>query len=288
MRHILLLSIFTLLLSAFSYEIDATTVANGQTTLVQFTNQEGITYEKAIVDEKEYKILQNPFNKTKSYILVPINYYTKPSEKKIAVYFKKNNKSVENFLVLTIEDAHYPKEELQVSDSKVHLSAEDKQRAQKEYQEAMRIYQTVTPKSYINSEFIVPLSSKITSAFGKARTFNGSLKSYHGGTDFRAATGAPIRASNDGVVAIAKDRFYAGGSVIIDHGHGIYTSYFHLSAIHVQEGERVKKSQIVGLAGATGRVTGPHLHFGVRVNAEQVDPLQFITLVNSNLIQGQK
>lgn len=288
MRHILLVTLLAVFLSAFSYEIGAQTVENGKTTIVKFENQKGIVYEKAVLDDKEYKILQNPFNVNESYLLVPINYYTKPSQKKMVVHLKKNNQHAIESVDIHIESANYPTEELQVSSSKINLSAEDQKRANKEYHEAMQIYNTVTPISYISSEFIVPLSSKITSAFGRARTYNGSLKSYHGGTDFRAATGVPIVASNDGVVVIAKDRFYAGGSVIIDHGHGVYTSYFHLSAIDVKKGDRVQKSQIIGLAGATGRVTGPHLHFGIRVNGEQIDPLQFITLVNSNLIQGLK
>lgn len=288
MRIIVLLVFLINTLFAFSYNIEASNVANGKTTIVKLINQEKIKYEKVILDKKEYKIFKNPFNKDESYFLLPINYYAKTGEKNLVIHFKENNKNLKKDLNISVIDANYPKEELQVSSAKVHLNKEDKARAAKEYKEAMDVYNSVSAESYIKSEFIVPLDSKITSDFGRARTFNGVLKSYHGGTDFRAAVGVPIVASNDGVVVIAKDRFYAGGSVVIDHGHGIHTSYFHLSKIKVQKGDRVKKSQIVGLAGATGRVTGPHLHFGIRVNGEQVDPLQFIKLINSNLIQGHK
>lgn len=288
MRIIVLLAFLIKTLFAFSYNIEANTVANGKTTIVKLINQENIQYKKAVLGKKEYKIFKNPFNKNEYYFLLPINYYAKIGEKNIVIHFKENNKNFQKDLNINIIDANYPKEKLQVSSTKVDLSKEDKARAAKEYKEAMDVYNNVSLDSYIDSEFLVPLDSKITSDFGRARTFNGVLKSYHGGTDFRAAVGVPIVASNDGVVVIAKDRFYAGGSVVIDHGHGIHTSYFHLSKIKVQKGDRVEKSQIVGLAGATGRVTGPHLHFGIRVNGEQVDPLQFIKLINSNLIQGQK
>jgi murein DD-endopeptidase MepM/ murein hydrolase activator NlpD len=129
----------------------------------------------------------------------------------------------------------------------------------------------------------MPMDSKITSDFGNARVFNGSLKSYHSGTDFRAKVGTPVKSVNDGVVVLAKDRFYAGGSVIVDHGEGVYSCYYHMSKYEVKEGDFVKKGQLLGLSGVSGRVTGPHLHFSMRVSGVQVDPLQFINLVNKEL-----
>ena len=125
--------------------------------------------------------------------------------------------------------------------------------------------------------------SKITSGFGKARLYNEKLKSYHGGTDFRADIGTPLMACNNGKVVLAKERFYAGNSVVRDHGHGIYSCYFHMSRFNVKEGQNINKGDIIGLSGNSGRVTGPHLHFGIRVGGEQVDPLQFIELINKNL-----
>jgi len=129
----------------------------------------------------------------------------------------------------------------------------------------------------------MPMNSKITSEFGNARVFNGSLKSYHSGTDFRAKVGTPIKSVNDGKVVLVKDRFYSGGSVIVDHGEGVYTCYYHMSKFDVKKGDMVKKGQQLGLSGVSGRVTGPHLHFSARVSGVQVDPLQFINLVNKEL-----
>ena len=90
-------------------------------------------------------------------------------------------------------------------------------------------------------------------------------------------------AANDGVVAIAKDRYYAGGSVVIDHGEGIYTQYYHLSALNVKVGQSVKKGDIIALSGASGRVSGPHLHFGVIAGGVQVNPLNFVKKINEIL-----
>ncbi|MFR8441736.1 MAG: M23 family metallopeptidase, partial [Campylobacter sp.] len=126
----------------------------------------------------------------------------------------------------------------------------------------------------------LPLNSKITSAFGNARTFNGELKSYHSGTDYRAAVGTGVRAANDGVVVIAKDRYYAGGSVVIDHGGGIYSQYYHLSEIKVALGDHVHKGDEIALSGESGRVSGPHLHFGIAINGVSVNPLSFVAKFN--------
>jgi len=147
----------------------------------------------------------------------------------------------------------------------------------------MKIYNTTTETLYISDKFIYPLETKITSDFGKKRVYNGSLKSYHSGTDYRAKVGTKIKAINNGKVVIAKNRFYAGNSIVLDHGNGIYSGYYHLSKMNYKEGDLVKKGDIIGLSGSTGRVTGPHLHFSFRIHGIQVDPLQAIDLLNNNL-----
>jgi murein DD-endopeptidase MepM/ murein hydrolase activator NlpD len=124
------------------------------------------------------------------------------------------------------------------------------------------------------------MESNITSEYGSARTYNGTLKSYHGGVDFRARTPLSILAANDGIVVLAKERYYAGGTVIIDHGEGLYSCYFHLSRFDVNVGDQVKQGQSIGLTGATGRITGPHLHFGIMAHAHQTDPLYLIEQIN--------
>lgn len=186
-------------------------------------------------------------------------------------------------LSINIKQLPYKKEQITVNQSRVTPPAKVAKRIKDERDEANRIYATFTPEIFISEPFEVPLKSKITSPYGGARMFNGSLKSYHSGTDFRAAVGVQIPASNDGIVRIAKDRYYAGGSVVIDHGSGIYTQYYHLSKVNVKVGERVSKGQIVGLSGATGRVSGPHLHFGVFAGGTQVNPMSFIKEFNEKL-----
>lgn len=133
-----------------------------------------------------------------------------------------------------------------------------------------------TPRLW--NEVVRPRGSSITSGFGSGRQFNGQIQSRHTGADFRGAVGAPVRAAARGVVALV-DTFYLAGRVIyIDHGEGLVTAYFHLSRHDVAVGDTVSAGQQIGLVGATGRVTGPHLHWVVRYGAISVDPLSFLAL----------
>jgi murein DD-endopeptidase MepM/ murein hydrolase activator NlpD len=109
-------------------------------------------------------------------------------------------------------------------------------------------------------------------SFGKKRVFNGQPRSPHSGEDYRATTGTPVSAAAPGTVALAEEHFFGGNSVFIDHGDGLFTMYLHLSEIAVEPGQEVKAGDRVGLVGATGRASGPHLHFGVRWRGARIDP----------------
>ncbi len=126
--------------------------------------------------------------------------------------------------------------------------------------------------------FVRPVEGRRTSPFGTRRTFNGEIRSRHMGVDFDGRPGDPIKALTDGEVVLAHDLYYAGRSVFIDHGHHLFTVYFHLTDIEVEVGERVEAGQRIGTVGATGRVTGPHLHLGVRVQGRYVNPERFLEL----------
>ncbi|EAI1583104.1 M23 family metallopeptidase [Campylobacter lari] len=220
-----------------------------------------------------------PFFEYKNKIIVSIAMpYKNPKDRKLIVEFKDNSKEEIN---IKFNEGNYKKEFLKVSASKVNPPKETLDRISKEYKEAIKVYNTYTNMAFFEGNFTYPLESKITSDFGKARLFNDTLKSYHSGTDFRAASGTKIYASNDGIVRIASNRYYAGNSVVIDHGYGIYSQYYHLSKLNVKIGQKVKKGELIGLSGASGRVTGPHLHFGILVNGVQVDPLDFIAKFNA-------
>ena len=124
-----------------------------------------------------------------------------------------------------------------------------------------------------------PVPGQATSAFGSRSVFNGQPRNPHSGADFRAAEGTPIAAPNTGKVVLTGDTYFSGGSVILDHGWGLYSYFAHLSKILVEEGDLVELGEVVGHAGATGRVPGPHLHWTLRLSGARVDPLSVIEIL---------
>ena len=128
------------------------------------------------------------------------------------------------------------------------------------------------------ASFLKPRTSVVTSEFGSGRLFNGKLTTRHLGVDFRGAIGEPVKAANRGVVALVDRFFLAGNVVYIDHGGGVVTSYFHLSKTLVKKGDTVKRGQVIGVVGNTGRVTGPHLHWAARYGENTVNPLDLLSI----------
>jgi hypothetical protein len=137
-----------------------------------------------------------------------------------------------------------------------------------------------TPRLW-SGAFQRPRPGRITSGFGRARVFNGNVQSRHMGVDFAGAVGAPVHAPNRGVVRIV-DEFYLGGNVVyIDHGAGLTTAYLHLSEASVAVGDTVERGTLIGRVGATGRVTGPHLHFIARYGRYSLDPLTLLRITRA-------
>ncbi len=141
-----------------------------------------------------------------------------------------------------------------------------------------KVFAASAPEPLWRGDFVAPVKAAPTDSFGTRRVFNGELASVHKGMDFRARVGTPVRASNSGVVVLARKLYFEGNCVAIDHGLGLYTISMHLSRIDVHEGERVTKGQLLGLSGATGRVTGPHLHWAVRWQNAYLDPAKLLRL----------
>jgi murein DD-endopeptidase MepM/ murein hydrolase activator NlpD len=156
--------------------------------------------------------------------------------------------------------------------------AETMARVEKEQELKKEIFAYVNPSRLWSGNFEAPVGGRETSEFGVHRTFNRKVQSVHQGTDFRAEIGTPVEAMNNGVIIVAREMFYEGGFVVIDHGQGLSTLYMHLSEIKVREGDSVTKRQIIGLSGETGRATAPHLHVGVRWQGIYLDPGVLMTM----------
>lgn len=135
------------------------------------------------------------------------------------------------------------------------------------------------PERLWTGAFVRPVPQEANSAFGSRSVFNGQARNPHTGADFRSPSGQPVKAPNAGRIVLAKDLYYSGGTVVIDHGLGLFSLFAHLSSIDVKDGATIAAGDVVGKVGATGRVTGPHLHWMVRVSGARIDPLSLLTLL---------
>jgi hypothetical protein len=174
--------------------------------------------------------------------------------------------------------AHYKTTTLHVEEKYVQPDAATLQRIAADKAVKDAAYAHLISEPLWKGSFRSPVPFTATDSFGTRRMFNSELASIHRGTDFHAPSGTPVLAANDGQVIIAHPMFYEGNLVVIDHGQQFTTQYMHLSKIEVKVGDRVTKGQRLGLSGATGRVTGPHLHLGARWGGESVDPVILLRL----------
>src|SRR5467141_1651257 len=181
---------------------------------------------------------------------------------------------------VTVRKGRFATEKLQVGKQFVEPSPEQIKRADEERQKLRDIFDHVTPERLWDGKFRIPLDGVTTgSNFGKRRILNGNPGSPHSGMDLPGATGTPVHAAQRGRVVLAEELFFAGNTVVVDHGLGIYTFYGHLSEIDAKVGDTLDAGAVLGKVGATGRVTGPHLHWGLSIERARVNPLQIVKLL---------
>ena len=178
--------------------------------------------------------------------------------------------------VLEVRGKQFPTRRLNVDEKYVTPPEEAQERIRFESQRVEKIFAALTPRRLWNGPFVAPVQGPATSSFGRRNILNGKPRSAHWGTDFTADVGTPITAPNSGKVVLAAELYFSGNTIIIDHGLGLYSFLAHLSQFSVHEGDDVKAGELIGRAGATGRVTGPHLHWTVRLVGARVDPLSLI------------
>jgi len=181
--------------------------------------------------------------------------------------------------VLDVQQKAFPTRHVTVEESYVNPPAAVQARIARESARVRELLAGVTPSRYWTDPFVPPVSGQSISSFGRRSVFNGQPRSPHSGTDFRAAAGTPVKAPNRGRVVLAENQYFSGNVVLIDHGLGMYSFLAHLSTIAVEEGQLVDRGEVVGLSGATGRVSGPHLHWTVRLNGARVDPLAVLEIL---------
>jgi len=199
---------------------------------------------------------------------------TKPGDYEVSVK-SAGEKAVS---LLVVRKVSFPEISLTLPPEKVFLSIEDQKRAVREQERLSLIWKEVSGRLW-KGGFIQPVESDVLTLFGVKRIINKEKVSIHWGIDIGCEEGAPVRAANSGRAVFEELLFFGGNTLIIDHGMGVYTIYMHLSGFNVKVGAPVERGDIVGFVGSTGRVTGPHLHFGVKVGGLSVNPLSLIGLV---------
>ena len=195
----------------------------------------------------------------------------------------KNGEAVKHlsFNVLVTKE-QFAVEHLKLPKDKVDLDDKNLARWKMEQEQVRQALAENSALRLWHGNFVEPVNGKRTGVFGSVRIMNGQPRNPHNGEDIGAPLGTDVAVTNDGVVRLTVDHFFSGRGVIVDHGLGFYSMYFHLSEILVKDGDLVRTGQIIGKVGATGRATGPHLHWGVKLNGARVNPYALLDLPFKN------
>jgi len=230
------------------------------------------------VQNRKY-VLARSRPEEKPFVLIGLDLDLKPGPLIVKIVEEKLDGKVESFQQeLMIEKREFPKIRLTVDEAMLLPPPREQERVRREQELVGAVYSVITPEWLGTGNFIPPLDQEPYPNFGQQRIYNRKQQSSHAGVDIAAPWGAPVEASNSGKIVLASHLYLSGKTVIIDHGRGVFSLYCHLSKILVKRGDRVKKKAVIGNVGNTGRSTGPHLHWGVRVFNSRVDPFSLISL----------
>ena len=180
---------------------------------------------------------------------------------------------------LIVEKRTFPTRRLKVDEAFVTPPPSEQARIDREAALLAATWKAASPERLWSGPFVRPVAEPANSAFGTRSIFNGKPRNAHGGADFLSPAGTPVHSPNAGTVVVARPLYFSGNTVILDHGLGLFSMLAHLSTIEVREGELIKAGHVVGKVGATGRVTGPHLHWTVRAADARVDPLSLLAVL---------
>lgn len=194
----------------------------------------------------------------------------------LSVTWKKGESTERRQYTIDVVSASFGTEKLTLPKKMVDLDPPTLARVEREQQQMRTLFDKTAGERLWEGDFVVPTEGRIRGTFGQTRIMNGQPRNPHTGEDISAPLGAPVLASNAGKVILVGDFYFNGRSVVIDHGLGLFSMYFHLSEVAVKEGEQVVRGQAIGSVGQSGRATGPHLHWGMRLNGARVNPFSLV------------
>jgi murein DD-endopeptidase MepM/ murein hydrolase activator NlpD len=201
---------------------------------------------------------------------------TDPGRYRLQISYANNAQP--DFIPITVRSKDHGIRRITVPKEMVELDHDTLQRVLREISTVKQVFVRSSEDPLWWGRWTRPLPGRVVSPFGCRSIVNGMERSPHSGVDLKAPAGTPVKATNRGLVALVAEHFFSGKSIVIDHGGRIFSMYFHLSRISVRVGEAVEKGDLIGLSGCSGRVTGPHLHFGIRLNGKRINPLTLIQI----------
>jgi hypothetical protein len=262
----------TMALSESDIHLSTRIIHQGELSLIRIHVESGEPPLVTWMGEKVH-LVSNP-EKTDWIGFLGVDLTAGPGRKNVVV--KMSDSGPEQRLDMEIREKDYGVRNLTLPQNMVDLDAETLARVRKESAVTNALWEAEPSTPFWKGAFIKPIPGEVIGPFGRRSVINDQPRSPHTGVDLRGKKGTPIKAINDGRVVLTGDHFFSGLSVVIDHGGGIQSMYFHMDKIQVQKGEIVEKGAVIGSVGSTGRATGPHLHWGVRVNGARIDPSQLV------------
>lgn len=218
-------------------------------------------------------------NKNSYAALIGIDMNTEPNLYTLSLILEdEKGKKIKKNYKIKVRTAKFGLQRLTLPKEMVELDEETLKRVRAEQEKIGKVWSIFTEEYLWEGNFISPAEGEVSSNFGLRRIINGEQKNPHNGIDFAAPEGAPVYAPNHGRAVFIDEQFFSGKSLVIDHGLGLFTMYFHLSEILVDDGEEIKKGQVIAKVGKSGRATGPHLHWGMRLNGAKVNPISIVNL----------
>jgi murein DD-endopeptidase MepM/ murein hydrolase activator NlpD len=211
--------------------------------------------------------------------LVGIDLDVTPGNYPVSIEAQSGAGALQTTWVLVVRPRQFPTRRLQVDEGFVNPPADAIARIREEAREIEKVFGESARERLWRGPFVRPVPGPSNSNFGVKSIFNGQLRGSHSGVDFLSPEGTPVKAPNAGRVVLARSLYFSGDTVIIDHGLGFFSLLAHLAAIDVRENDELASGGVVGRVGATGRVTGPHLHWAVRAGAARIDPLSVLALL---------
>ena len=270
----------TFAVDAIQIAIDARSIRQGDVVVFTATTSEPVDVMRARAFDRDLATFR--LDTTRWQALLGVDIDTRPGSYNVSFEAISAGQTITSATELNVASRQFGRRVLTVDDSFVNPSDAAIARIRQEAGELEQLWPQSDARRLWNGGFTRPVPGRVNGAFGSRSIFNGEARQPHGGADFLSPAGTSIHAPNSGRVVLARDLYFTGNTVVIDHGLGLFSLLAHMSVVQVHQGEWVTRGDIIGQVGASGRVTGPHLHWAVRLNGARVDPMAVLATIGQD------